>query len=88
MKHLAAVGLIAGAPTIPGALIGGFSFSNFWAALFLAVGAGAIFQVVFEILRYMAGNRGLASTMGDARVFLGLIIGMLAMYLTSLLVTT
>src|SRR5206468_6340027 len=50
MKHLAAIGIIAGVPTIPGALIGGFSFSSFWAALFLAVGAGAIFQVVFEIL--------------------------------------
>ena len=87
IKHIVAVGLIAGAPTIPGALLGGFSFSNLWASLFLAVGAGAIFQVVFEVLRYMADPRGLLSMLGDLRVFLGLTLGMLAMYLTSLLVT-
>ena len=87
LKHIVALGLIAGAPTIPGALLGGFSFSNLWASLFLAVGAGAIFQVVFEVLRYMADPRGLLSMLGDLRVFLGLTLGMLAMYLTSLLVT-
>ena len=86
LKHIVALGLIAGAPTIPGALLGGFSFSNLWASLFLAVGAGAIFQVVFEVLRYMADPRGLLSMLGDLRVFLGLTLGMLAMYLTSLLV--
>ena len=87
LKHILAVGLIAGAPTIPGALLGGFSFSNLWASLFLAIGAGAIFQVVFEVLRYMADSRGVLSIFGDPRVFLGLTLGMLAMYSTSLLVT-
>jgi len=87
LKHILAVGLIAGAPTIPGALLGGFSFSNLWASLFLAIGAGAIFQVVYEVLRYMADSRGVLSIFGDPRVFLGLTLGMSAMYFTSLLVT-
>ncbi len=86
IKHIVAIGLIAGAPTIPGALIGGFSFSNLWASLFLAVGAGAIFQVVFEVLRYMAESRGFVSLLGDLRVVSGLTLGMLVIYLTGLLV--
>src|SRR5947208_14018939 len=64
LKHIVAVGLIAGAPTIPGALSGGFSFSNLWASLFLPLAAGAIFQVVYEALRYMAQSTGSLSIFG------------------------
>src|SRR5206468_8498296 len=76
LKHIVAVGLIAGAPTIPGALLGGFSFSNLWASLFLAVGAGAIFQVVFDVFRYMADPRGLLYMLGVLSVFVRLVCGM------------
>ncbi|MCS4540042.1 MAG: metal transporter [Thaumarchaeota archaeon] len=86
IRHLVAVAFIAGAPTIAGALIGGFSFSSFWASLFLAVGAGAIFQVVFVILRYMAESRGFASLLGDLKVVSGITLGMLVIYLTGFLV--
>ena len=43
LKHLMAMGAVAGMPIVPGAWIGGFSFSPVWATLFLAIGAGAIF---------------------------------------------
>src|SRR5262249_38093806 len=46
LTHLLLLGLIAGGPTILGAWLGGFTYSDIWATLFLGIGAGAIFQVV------------------------------------------
>src|SRR4029453_9411658 len=50
---LLAVG--GGAPTVLGAWLGGFIYSPVWALLCLALGVGAIAQVVVQILRQMAG---------------------------------
>jgi zinc transporter ZupT len=88
IKHLGSLGLLAGGPTILGTIIGGFSFSDFWAAFFLAVGAGAIFQVVYEIFRYMSQSRNLSSTLGQLRNSSGIVAGIVFMYLTGLLVAT
>ena len=44
--RLAAMGMIAGVPAIFGAWVGGFVYSPFAAVIFLAIGAGAIFQAV------------------------------------------
>jgi len=41
--------LLAGAPAILGAWIGGFAFSPLLATLFLGIGAGAIWQVIVEV---------------------------------------
>jgi len=81
---LAALGLIAGAPAIFGAWIGGFVYSPFTSVIFLAVGAGAIFQVIITILRWIReeGDKNLSS----ASVVSGFAAGMLVMYLTSILV--
>ena len=81
---LAALGLIAGAPAIFGAWIGGFVYSPFTSVIFLAIGAGAIFQVIITILRWIReeGDKNLSS----ASVASGFAIGMLIMYLTSILV--
>ncbi len=51
--HLLAAGVIGGVPAIAGAWLGGFAVSPLWATLFLAVGAGAIFQMVWQIARVM-----------------------------------
>ena len=48
------MGLIAGVPTIFGTWIGGFVYSPIAAIIFLSIGAGAIFQVVFLIYQGMA----------------------------------
>ena len=81
---LAVLGLIAGSPAIFGAWVGGFVYSPFSSVIFLAVGAGAIFQVIITILRWIReeGDKNLSS----AAVVSGFAVGMLVMYLTSILV--
>lgn len=81
--RLAGLGMIAGAPAIFGAWVGGFVFSPFTSVIFLSVGAGAIFQVIVTIMRWIReGDQNLSS----APVVSGFAIGMLVMYLTSILV--
>ena len=81
MKHFVALGAIAGAPTIAGALIGGFAFSAAWSALAFGVAAGAIAQVIWTVGRSMKGemavSRGLPA--------IGFVIGLVVMYGTGLL---
>lgn len=81
---LAGLGLIAGTPAIFGAWVGGFVYTPFTSVIFLAIGAGAIFQVIITILRWIReeGDKNLSS----AAVASGFAIGMLIMYLTSILV--
>ena len=80
---LAGLGMIAGAPAIFGAWTGGFVFSPFTSIIFLSIGAGAIFQIIVIILKWIReDDQNLSST----SVASGLAVGMLAMYLTSILV--
>ena len=51
---LAGLALVAGAPTILGAWLGGYTTSDVLAALFFGIAAGAAFQVVVEVGRYVA----------------------------------
>jgi zinc transporter ZupT len=77
------LGLIAGIPAIFGTWIGGFSFSPFFTIVFLAIGAGAIFQVVLSIFQYMNEKSNLLS---NTSLFAGISVGLLIMYLTSVLI--
>ncbi|MEX1996111.1 MAG: divalent cation transporter, partial [Nitrosopumilaceae archaeon] len=81
---LAAMGMIAGTPAIFGAWIGGFIYSPFTAVVFLSVGAGAIFQVVAAIINWIRQDG--EKTLSNAAVASGIAVGMLVMYLTSILV--
>jgi ZIP family zinc transporter len=79
--------LLAGAPAIFGIWLGSLSYSPHWSALALAVGAGAILQVIVEVGAYLvriASKRGGSwlspSTLG------GLIAGVSVMYATAMLV--
>ena len=80
---LAALALVAGAPTILGAWIGGYTSSDVLGALFFAIAAGAAFQVVVEVGRYVARNApgGLRSGYAIG----GFLAGVGAMYLTGIL---
>jgi zinc transporter, ZIP family len=81
------MGLIAGVPTIIGTWIGGFIYSPVAAIIFLSIGAGAIFQVVFLIYQGMAraeADRG--KIMSDASIIAGFAAGMLIMYVTGLMI--
>ena len=81
---LAALGLIAGVPTILGTWIGGFSYSPMAGALFLAIGAGAIVQVIAVLGRSM-GSHGREGLMGPLNA-VGLVAGLIVMYATGLFV--
>jgi zinc transporter ZupT len=81
---LLGLGMIAGTPAIFGAWVGGFAFSPFSAVIFISIGAGAIFQVIVIILKWIReeGDKNLSS----AAVASGIAVGMLIMYLTSILI--
>ena len=84
IKHLIGMGALAGLPIVPGAWIGGFSYSPVWATLFFAIGAGAIFQVVYELAKLIQRQavEGTAPMMNYA----GLMAGLLIMYVTAMFV--
>lgn len=86
VARLAVLGLIAGAPTIAGAWLGGFVYSPVWSVLFLAVGAGAIAQVVVQIARGMAREREVGDLVRSAPVAAGLVAGVAVMYATGMLI--
>ena len=81
---LAALALIAGAPAIPGAWIGGFVTSDVLGVLFFAGAAGAAFEVVVEVGRYVA--RRAPGGLGSGYVLGGFIAGIAIMYVTGLLI--
>jgi ZIP family zinc transporter len=81
------MGLIAGVPTIFGTWIGGFVYSPIAAIIFLSIGAGAIFQVVFLIYQGMSraeADRG--KMLSNASIITGFAAGMFIMYLTGLII--
>ena len=81
---LAAMGIIAGSPAIFGAWIGGFVYSPFTSVIFLAIGAGAIFQVIVVIMKWIQEESN--QSLSNIAVVSGIAVGMLVMYLTSILV--
>jgi zinc transporter ZupT len=85
-SHLIWLGLLAGAPTIAGTLLGAFAYTALWAVLFLAVGAGAVFQVVIEITRYQMQQAG-AAALASGPSLAGFAAGLAIMYVTGLFVT-
>jgi len=80
--HFAALGVIAGAPVILGGWIGSLAYSPTLGAFFLAIGVGAILQVIWE-LRGLVAREG---RVGTATNLLAFLIGLVVMYATDLLV--
>ena len=85
-SHLVWLGLLAGAPTIAGTLLGAFAYTALWAVLFLAIGAGAVFQVVIEITRHQMREAG-AAALASGPSLAGFALGLAVMYVTGLFVT-
>jgi len=83
---LVLLGLIGGVPTIGGAWLGGFVYSPVWSVLFLAIGVGAIAQVIGQIVRQMTKGESTVSTLARAPVLAGLAAGFAVMYVTGMLV--
>jgi zinc transporter ZupT len=84
IARLAWMGLIGGGPAILGAWIGGFTPSPVLAVLFLAIGAGAIFEVIYEIAKLI--QKDTAREPMPLTVFSGVMTGMLLLWLTGLFI--
>jgi zinc transporter ZupT len=87
LAHFVALAALAGGPAIIGTWIGAFVFSAFWTTVFLAIGIGAILQVIVEVGRLVQRNQARQkeplltwTTLG------GLTAGLAVMYATALLV--
>jgi zinc transporter ZupT len=80
---LVGLAAIAGAPAILGAWIGGYSGSDVLAVLFFALAAGAAFQVVVEVTRFVKRRAPGGLTSGYA--IGGFLAGLAVMYVTGLL---
>jgi zinc transporter ZupT len=84
LGHLAAFGLIAGAPAVLGAWIGAAAFNPSLAALLFGVGVGAIVQVIVQIAPAMRDGAGrLLNPLSVA----GMLAGIALLYVTGLLVS-
>lgn len=85
--HFVALAALAGLPAVLGVWIGGFVYNSLAAAVFLALGVGAIAQVIYEVSRMIwrqsaeDGHPALSPA-----TFGGLAAGILIMYATALLV--
>jgi zinc transporter, ZIP family len=87
LAHFLWLALLGGGPAILGTWIGGFAFSNLLAAVFLAVGAGAILQVIYEVTRLLLKDSTRSKTPAlSASNLGGLLVGVAIMYATALLV--
>lgn len=86
LSRLAVMGLIGGGPAILGAWIGGYTPSPFLAVLFLAIGAGAIFQVIYEIAKLIQKDVERAGRNMSGAVVSGVLSGMLLLWVTGLLI--
>ncbi len=84
IRSLVWMGLIGGAPAILGAWIGGFSPSPTLATLFLAIGTGAIFEVVYEIAKLI--QKDTEKQAMPMTVFSGVLSGMMLLWVTGLLI--
>jgi zinc transporter ZupT len=83
-RWLALLALVAGAPAILGAWIGGYLTSDFLGVLFFAIAAGAALQVVVEVGRFVKRRAPGGLTSGYAVG--GFLAGLAVMYVTGLLV--
>jgi ZIP family zinc transporter len=81
--HFVALGAIAGAPVILGGWIGGLSLSPTVSAFFLALGVGAIAQVLWELAGLIRNDGGEIGSTWNVLGFLG---GFAVMYATDLLI--
>jgi zinc transporter ZupT len=87
LVHFAALAALAGSPAIFGTWIGAFVYSPLWTTIFLAIGVGAILQVIVEVGRLIGRDQERHSeplltwtTLG------GVATGIAVMYATALLV--
>jgi ZIP family zinc transporter len=77
---------LAGLPAVLGIWMGAYAFAPHWAALALAIGAGAILQVILEVGALLLRQGSTASGSRVAPILGGAAAGIAVMYVTALLV--
>lgn len=83
----AGLAALAGLPAVAGIWLGSYAYSPHWGALALAVGAGAILQVVIEVAGLlMRRSRARGAPWASGSAVAGLFLGVAVMYGTALLV--
>ena len=82
----AALTLLAGGPAVVGLWVGSLAFAPQWSALALAVGAGAILQVVGEVTMLLRRGGAPSGALISPAAVAGLACGVGVMYLTAMLV--
>jgi zinc transporter ZupT len=87
LRHFALLLLLAGGPAILGTWIGGFAFNPVLATVFLAIGIGAILQVVWEVGKLIARDSARINQSVVNWVNLsGFTVGLAVMYVTAFLI--
>lgn len=83
----AGLALLAGGPAVIGMWLGSLAFSAHWAAFAMAIGAGAILQVVVQVSAYLMRSNDMGGEVFYSRpVIFGLTVGVAFMYATAALV--
>jgi hypothetical protein len=83
----AALTLLAGGPAVLGMWAGSLAYAPQWSALALAVGAGAILQVMVEVTAYlMRQNSDRKAVLFSPAVLGGFLAGLAFMYATAALI--
>lgn len=82
----AALTLLAGGPAILGMWIGSLAYAPQWTALALAVGAGAIAQVIVEIGAYLRRSDARQGALLSPAVLAGFLVGIAFMYVTAAII--
>ena len=85
--HFGLLVLLAGGPAIVGTWLGGFAFNPVWATIFLALGIGAILQVIWEVGKLVVGaSMRLGQPALNWSTLTGVGVGAAIMYFTAFLV--
>lgn len=83
LRRLAILGVIGGGPAIIGTWVGGLVSSRPLSVFFLAIGAGAVFQVAYQIGRSLVWKKDAGDRM-PVTTLAGVVAGMLVLYVTGL----
>jgi len=87
LSTFAWLALLAGGPAIVGLWLGSLAYAPQWSAFALAIGAGAILQVIVEVTAYLIRtSRGHGTPWLSPAVLAGFALGVAAMYVTGMLV--
>lgn len=88
LAHFVGLAALAGGPAILGTWIGAFIYSPLWTTIFLAVGVGALLQVIVEVTRMVSRDQERhAEPLLTWTTLGGVASGLALMYATALLVT-